>query len=106
MAAIRAAASERDAAGLAAGAHKLLSSLGAFGAMRACELVRQLEAQAVRRDFEAADAQIGDIEREIGLIQSALALYGQPRVTVMAPMPGLTPALLEPALLKDHHVGA
>ncbi|HSH38689.1 MAG TPA: response regulator, partial [Chthoniobacterales bacterium] len=42
---LRGAAQRRDAAGVAAGAHKLLSSLGAFGATHASDMVRQLEQQ-------------------------------------------------------------
>jgi CheY-like chemotaxis protein len=75
IALLRDAVSERDATALAAGAHKLLSSLGAFGARTACGLVSQLETHASQGDLRQADELVGQIEGEIRLMQSTLESY-------------------------------
>lgn len=72
---LRAAVARCDAPGLASGAHKLLSSLGAFGAMHASELVRELEQQGREADLQGAEARIANVEREIDTIQACLARY-------------------------------
>jgi CheY-like chemotaxis protein len=83
---IRAAASTRDARGLAAGAHKLLSSLAAFGATHACEMVRQLEQQGQQAQFERADDRLAELEREIDIIHSCLAGYPSPACAPISPL--------------------
>jgi CheY-like chemotaxis protein len=72
---VRTAAGERDGPALAAGAHKLLSSLGAFGAMRACGIVKQLEQRAGRGELDDAEERVAEIEREIDVIHGCLARY-------------------------------
>ncbi|MCA1594437.1 MAG: response regulator [Acidobacteria bacterium] len=78
---LRSAAKRCDAAGLAAGAHKLLSSLGAFGAMHASKMVRQLEQQGRLEELDGAEEEIRKIEREIDTIHARLADYPLPTVT-------------------------
>ncbi|MFN2475383.1 MAG: response regulator [Chthoniobacterales bacterium] len=78
---LRSATAQRDAPGLAVGAHKLLSSLGAFGATHASEMVRQLEQQGVLADLDGAEEQVRKIELEIGAIHARLARYPSPTVT-------------------------
>jgi CheY-like chemotaxis protein len=75
IALLRDAVRQGDAAALAAGAHKLLSSLGAFGARTACGLVSQLETHARQGDLRQADELVGQIEGEIRLMQSTLESY-------------------------------
>jgi CheY-like chemotaxis protein len=72
---LRAAVTKRDAAGVAAGAHKLLSSLGAFGAMHASDLVRQLEQQGQQGTLNGAEERVANVAREIDRIHSSLARY-------------------------------
>ena len=75
---LRAAVAESDGAGLARGAHKLLSSLGAFGATHVSELVRQLEQQAQNKQFAGAADRIMAIASEIDEIHARLGNYVPP----------------------------
>ncbi|MEP7015657.1 MAG: response regulator, partial [Verrucomicrobiota bacterium] len=78
---IHKAVSKRDAPNLAAGAHKLLSSLGAFGAVNAHNLVLQLEEQGQQANFERAEERVIELGSEIDRINSALAGYSLPEFT-------------------------
>jgi PAS domain S-box-containing protein len=71
--AIREAIARQDGAALARGAHKLLSSTGAFGARRAQVLTARLEEQGGRDDFKGAREVFANLEREIDKIYFALA---------------------------------
>ncbi|MEP7016284.1 MAG: response regulator, partial [Verrucomicrobiota bacterium] len=70
---------KRDAPSLAAGAHKLLSSLGAFGAENAHNLTQQLEEQGRQANFERAEKQVIELGHEIDRIHTFLAGYPLPR---------------------------
>jgi two-component system sensor histidine kinase/response regulator len=72
---IRDAIARRDSERLAAAAHKLLSSLGAFGADEARNLALRLEEQARLGDFENADERFANLEREIDQIHDALGNF-------------------------------
>ena len=72
---IRASVANHDADALAAGAHKLLGSLGAFGAARARALTSQLEEQGRRAELEGAKAKLAELEREIEKIYNRVADY-------------------------------
>ncbi|MFN2475381.1 MAG: response regulator [Chthoniobacterales bacterium] len=72
---LRGAAERCDAVGVAGAAHKLLSSLGAFGAAHASEMVRELEQQGRRAELDGAEEQVGKIELEIDTIYACLARY-------------------------------
>jgi signal transduction histidine kinase/CheY-like chemotaxis protein len=74
--AIGRALEESDAAALAASAHKLLSSLAAFGAGRARTLALGLEKQGKENDFCGAKERFGKLERETDKIYAAVASYG------------------------------
>jgi CheY-like chemotaxis protein len=71
--AIGEAVEKNDAPALAAHAHKLLSSLGAFGAGRARALVLRLEKQGLESDFGGAKERFRKLERETDKIYAALA---------------------------------
>ncbi|HMF50625.1 MAG TPA: response regulator, partial [Candidatus Saccharimonadales bacterium] len=75
---IRDAIARRDSERLAAAAHKLLSSLGAFGADKARNLALRLEEQARLGDFENADERFANLEREIDQIHDALENFLAP----------------------------
>jgi CheY-like chemotaxis protein/HPt (histidine-containing phosphotransfer) domain-containing protein len=62
-----------DAPALATQAHKLLSSLGVFGAGRAQTLALRLEKQAEENDFGGAKERFTELERETNKIYAALA---------------------------------
>jgi signal transduction histidine kinase/CheY-like chemotaxis protein/HPt (histidine-containing phosphotransfer) domain-containing protein len=62
-----------DAPALAAHAHKLLGSLGAFGAEHARILTLRLEKQGRASDFRGAKERLGELERETNKIYDALA---------------------------------
>jgi HPt (histidine-containing phosphotransfer) domain-containing protein len=62
-----------DAVNLAAHSHKLLSSLGAFGAGRARTLALRLERHGQESDFEGALERSTELERETDKIYTALA---------------------------------
>jgi HPt (histidine-containing phosphotransfer) domain-containing protein len=64
---------KRDATALATQAHKLLSSLGVFGAGRARSLALRLEKQAEENDFGGAKERFTELERETHKIYAALA---------------------------------
>jgi CheY-like chemotaxis protein len=99
-----AAVTERDAAGVAAGAHKLLSSLGAFGAKRASDLVRQLEQQGKEGTLDGAEERFANVEREIVTIQTCLARYA-PRLSMGSNVsPTMTPQLPQLHLSGNTHV--
>jgi CheY-like chemotaxis protein len=99
---IQQAATNHDSAGLAAGAHKLLSSLGTFGATDACEMVRTLEGQGRSALFDGAEERVRNLEREIDLIHACLAQY----VPGSLPGPASMPAAEGLGLTEDYHVGA
>jgi PAS domain S-box-containing protein len=71
--AIGAAVEKRDAPALAAHSHKLLSSLGAFGAEHARTLARRLEKHGQENNFEGARERSTELERETNKIYVALA---------------------------------
>ena len=71
--AIGEAVEKRDAPALAAHAHKLLSSLGAFGAGRARTLALRLEKHGQENDFGGAKERFTELERETDKIYAALA---------------------------------
>jgi CheY-like chemotaxis protein len=79
---IRRATAASDAPALAAGAHKLLGSLGAFGAESARQIVLQLSTDADAPDFERAAERIVELSQEVDQIHSALAQYASPRTTL------------------------
>jgi two-component system sensor histidine kinase/response regulator len=71
--AIGEAVEKRAAPALAAHAHKLLSSLGAFGAGRARTLALRLEKHGLESDFGGAKERFRELERETDKIYTALA---------------------------------
>jgi signal transduction histidine kinase/DNA-binding response OmpR family regulator len=73
---IRSAAAVSDAPALAAGAHKLLGSLGAFGAENARQIVLEVSAAAGDADFEGAAEWIVKLADEVDQIHSALNTFG------------------------------
>ncbi len=70
---IRESIAQRDGSGLDRDAHKLLSSIGAFGARRAQDLTARLEKQGQSDDFAGARKGFADLEREINKIHATLA---------------------------------
>jgi len=64
---------KRDAPALAVSAHKLLSSLGAFGAKEAGSLALRLERHGQENDFGRAKERYTQLERETHKIYTALA---------------------------------
>jgi two-component system sensor histidine kinase/response regulator len=64
---------QRDAPALAVSAHKLLSSLGAFGAKQAGTLARRLERHGLENDFRGTKEKFTELERETDKIHAALA---------------------------------
>ena len=64
---------KRDAPALAVSAHKLLSSLGAFGARQAGTLARRLERHGQENDFRGTKERFTELERETDKIYAALA---------------------------------
>jgi CheY-like chemotaxis protein len=62
-----------DAPALAAQAHKLLSSLGVFGAGQARTLALRLEKHGQENDFGGAKERFTELERETDKIYAALA---------------------------------
>jgi PAS domain S-box-containing protein len=64
---------KRDAPALAVGAHKLLSSLGAFGAEQAGSLALRLEQHGQENDFRGTKEEFSELERETDKIYAALA---------------------------------
>ena len=83
---VRQAAIQGDGAGLAAGAHKLLSSLGAFGAASASGMVLQLEQQGKEGDFAEVNERVVEVEHEIEKIHSALARFAWPQSSMSIPL--------------------
>jgi PAS domain S-box-containing protein len=71
--AIGEAVEKRQAPALATQAHKLLSSLGVFGAGRARTLALRLEKHAEENDFGGARERFTELERETHKIYAALA---------------------------------
>jgi two-component system sensor histidine kinase/response regulator len=71
--AIGEAVENRDGSALAAHAHKLLSSLGAFGAGRARTLALRLEKHGQESDFGGAKETLTELERETNKIYTATA---------------------------------
>jgi HPt (histidine-containing phosphotransfer) domain-containing protein len=71
--AIGEAVAKRDAAALAAQAHRLLSSLGAFGAGRARTLALRLEKHGQESNFGRAKERFAELERETDKIYTTLA---------------------------------
>jgi two-component system sensor histidine kinase/response regulator len=67
---------KRDAPALAVSAHKLLSSLGAFGAKQTGSLALRLERHGKENDFRGTKERLGKLQREIDEICVALACYG------------------------------
>ena len=67
------AVEKSDAPALAAQAHKLLSSLGAFGAGRARTLALRLEKHGLESDFGGARERFTQLERETDKIYAAFA---------------------------------
>jgi CheY-like chemotaxis protein len=70
---IRHAVANKDGASLSASAHKLLSSLGCFGAAPAHARALSLEAQGRTNDFRETDEVFRELEREIDRVYAALA---------------------------------
>ena len=70
--ALGAAVEEEDAPALATQAHKLLSSLGVFGAGRAQTLALRLEKHGQQNDFGGAKERFTELERETHKIYAAL----------------------------------
>ena len=64
---------KRDAPALAVSAHKLLSSLGAFGAREAGTLARRLERHGQENDFRGTKERFAELERETDKIYTAIA---------------------------------
>jgi two-component system sensor histidine kinase/response regulator len=64
---------KRDAPALAVSAHKLLSSLGAFGARQAGNLALRLEQHGQENDFRGTKERFTELERETDKIYAALA---------------------------------
>ncbi len=91
---VRRAAGRHDAPGLMAGAHKLLSSLGAFGAANARLMVLEIEEQGRQANFECATERIGQLAAEMEKIHITLACYGFSSVS--ATMPGIPEILATP----------
>ena len=71
--AIGEAVEKRDGPALAAHAHKLLSSLGAFGAGPARTLALRLEKHGQESDFGGAKERFTELERETDKIYAATA---------------------------------
>jgi PAS domain S-box-containing protein len=71
--AIGEAVEKRDAPALATHSHKLLSSMGAFGAKHARTLALGLEKQGRECDFGGAKGKVTELERETDKIYIALA---------------------------------
>ena len=71
--AIGEAVEERNASALATHSHKLVSSLGAFGAERALALTLHLEMQGRENNFGGAKERMTELERETHKIYAALA---------------------------------
>jgi CheY-like chemotaxis protein len=67
------AVKKRQAPALATQSHKLLSSMGAFGADHARTLALRLEKHGQEQDFDGAKERIGELERETDKIYTALA---------------------------------
>jgi two-component system, sensor histidine kinase and response regulator len=67
------AVEKHDALALATQAHKLLSSLGTFGAGRAQTLALRLQKQGGENDFRGAKERFTELERETDKIYAALA---------------------------------
>jgi signal transduction histidine kinase/DNA-binding response OmpR family regulator len=67
---------QQDAPALAGSAHKLLSSLGAFGAKQAGILARRLERHGQENDFRGAKERLGALQRHIDEICVALSGHG------------------------------
>jgi PAS domain S-box-containing protein len=72
---IRGAIARHSASDLARSAHALLSSLGAFGALDACQLTLQIEAQAHHEDYENTERTFAALERGTAEIHAALAAF-------------------------------
>ncbi len=72
---IRQSLLRHNAKELEAYAHKLLSSLGAFGADGARAVAMRLEEQGRLGDFEKADERLASLEREINKIHDALGEF-------------------------------
>ncbi len=73
--AISDAVTRSDGPALANQAHKLLGSIGAFGAVRARQLTLELEEQGRQRDFAGTAGRSHELGREIAKIYAALADY-------------------------------
>jgi PAS domain S-box-containing protein len=71
--AIGEAVEEQNASALVAHSHKLLSSLGAFGAERALALALRLEKQGRENNFGGAKERLTELERETDKIYALLA---------------------------------
>jgi HPt (histidine-containing phosphotransfer) domain-containing protein len=72
---IRESIAQRDSAGLESAAHKLLGSLGAFGAESARRIALRLEDQGRLGDFEEVEKKFANLEREIDKIYAALGEF-------------------------------
>jgi PAS domain S-box-containing protein len=73
------AVARRDGPALANEAHKLLSSIGAFGAVNARQLVLKLEEQGRQLNFDGTAANSDELGREIDKIYATLANYSAGR---------------------------
>jgi HPt (histidine-containing phosphotransfer) domain-containing protein len=73
MAALRAAAASRDAAGIEGVAHTLKTNCGMLGATRMADACGRLEAAAARADFDAAATALRDAESLLPCVLAALA---------------------------------
>ena len=72
---IRGAVARRDGPALTLSAHTLVSSLGIFGALGACQLTRQLETEAHDEDYESTERTFAALERGAAEIHAALAAF-------------------------------
>lgn len=71
---INEATQQRDAGALTARAHKLVGSLGVFGAVRAGDLALQLEAAAQGSDFTGAEERIEKLGSQLTEFTTRLLL--------------------------------
>jgi HPt (histidine-containing phosphotransfer) domain-containing protein len=100
---IQGAAARRDAAGVAAGAHKLVGSLGAFGAANARVIVSQLATVTAAANFEQLNEQVEKLARELDLIQAILAGYLLPSGSLL---PGSGAGLRSRAVTAENEYAA
>ncbi len=74
--AMRSAIASRDKVVLGRTAHKLIGSLGVFGADQAIRKAQKLEQLAEKEDFDESRALLTQLENEVDTVQSRLAVIG------------------------------